>query len=364
MAKHLDSLIRAYAVLLRLYPMSFRAQFADEMQAVFDATVNEAARRGTLAAAPVCWRELRQAPGAIMREHWHERSRAMETQSTERASRWGLLAAMVVFLFAAMAGIIEGRPWGEVATFLITVGAGLLASVLVLLIVGAIKGLPVWSLPTAGLCLVLLASYLSVPQGPSPFAARLPPVLSRFFLWWYTYRPAHPILEAGKIWLGLLGLLSLIVLAAAALPPLRSFYGRLRRDWTLVSFMVYGASLFGLYFTFDEYRHEEFYLVASVLLLAAGAWVYLRSGGLGRRALTLFTALTLAMMAAALGKWLIVPIQEWPAGSGLHPPESSRWPEALPTAVMWGWIMIVMVAPALLALLPRSGHIMSNLNPD
>lgn len=346
-------IIRLYAALLRLYPPHFRAGFEAEMQAVFAAEMAEAAQGGIAAAARVCWRELRDAPGAIIREHWGERNRSMETQFTERASRWEMLAGMVVFLFAATAGIIEGRPWGDATTLLATVGIGLLGGVVVLLILGMVKGLPAWSLPVAGLFLALLAYYSIVPQGPSPFAAWLPPALSRFFSWWYAHRPAHPILEAGKIWLGLMALLSLIVLATAVLPPLRSFYRRVRRDWTLLSFMVYGAALFGLYFTFDEYRHEEFYLIASVLLLTAGAWVYLRSGGLGRRALTLCTALTLAMATATIGKWLIVPLQDWPAGSGLHPPESSRWPEALPTIVTWGWIMIVMAMPALLALLPR-----------
>jgi hypothetical protein len=342
---------RLYGLLLRLYPRRFRAEFAEEMLAVFTATVTEAAGWQTL--ARVCWREWRDAPVAIIRAHWRERSRSMETQTMERVSGWGALAALVVFLFTAMAGIIEGRPWGDAATPLLTIGVGLLGAVIVLLILGAIKGLPVWSLPAAGLFLVLIAYFLIIPQGPSPFADWLPPTLSRFFRWWYAYRPVHPLLEAGQIWLTLLTLLGLIVLTAAALPPLRPFYERLRRDWTLLSFAVYGAALFGLYFTFDEYRREEFYLVASVVLLAAGAWVYLRSDGLQRRALALFAALTLAMATAALGKWLIVPIQEWPAGSGLHPPESSRWPETLPTVVMWGWLMIVMAAPALLMLLPR-----------
>ena len=354
MSDVLQTIMALYRQSLELYPVSFRAEFAGEMQAVFGKALNEAARRGTIATASVCWRELRDAPGAIIREHWRERNRPMETQSMERASRWGALAAMVVFVFAAMAGIIEGRAWGDAATPLLTIGIGLLGGVIVLLLIGLVKGLPAWSLPASGLFLVLLAYYLIVPQGPSPFADWLPPALSRFFLWWYAHRYVHPLLDAGKLWLGLLALLSLIVLAAAALPPLRSFYHRLRRDWTLLSFVVYGASLFGLYFTFDEYRYEEPYLVASVLLMASGAWVYLRSNSLERRALTLFIALTLAMAAAAAGKWLIVPIQEWPTGSGLHPPASSRWPEALPTVVMWGWIMIVMAAPALLRLLPHS----------
>src|SRR3990172_5960183 len=67
MAKHLDPLIHAYAILLRLYPTSFQAEFADEMLVVFAATVTEAA--GWQILARVCWREWRDAPVAIIRAH-------------------------------------------------------------------------------------------------------------------------------------------------------------------------------------------------------------------------------------------------------------------------------------------------------
>jgi hypothetical protein len=169
----------------------------------------------------------------------------------------------------------------------------------------------------------------------------------------YLPDPLYTILDSGSLWLGLLAVLVALVVIAAVLPPLRPFWLRLQRDWTLLSFVVFGAAPISLYLTFDEYRHEGPYVLASVLLMAVGVWLYLRSSRRWQRWLVLFTALTLAMLTAAVGKWLIVPMQEWPAGSGLHPPETSRWPEALPTVVTWGWIMIVMAAPALLALLPR-----------
>jgi hypothetical protein len=69
-AMSIPLLTRLYALLQRLYPRRFRAEFADEMLAVFAAAVMEAAAHGSAAVALVCWRELRDWPIALSREHW------------------------------------------------------------------------------------------------------------------------------------------------------------------------------------------------------------------------------------------------------------------------------------------------------
>lgn len=61
-------LTRLYALLIRLYPPSFRAEFADEMQVVFTEAMAEAAERGKLPLAVVCWREMRDWPITLVRE--------------------------------------------------------------------------------------------------------------------------------------------------------------------------------------------------------------------------------------------------------------------------------------------------------
>lgn len=60
---------RLYALLLRLYPRSFRAEFEEEVQAVFEDAVADAARRGGLLLAAVFLRELWDLPGALLREY-------------------------------------------------------------------------------------------------------------------------------------------------------------------------------------------------------------------------------------------------------------------------------------------------------
>jgi len=56
--------------LLRLYPGEFRAEFGEEMLAVFAEAVREAAARSGLTLAGVCLRELREWPGNVLAEHW------------------------------------------------------------------------------------------------------------------------------------------------------------------------------------------------------------------------------------------------------------------------------------------------------
>jgi hypothetical protein len=88
------------------------------------------------------------------------------------------------------------------------------------------------------------------------------------------------------------------------------------------------------------------------LILAAGAWVYLRSAHLWQRALALFAAITLSMAVAATGRAILYanPLL-WPPAA----PRSFTWQsEALCTVFLWGWLVAVVIAPALLRLLPHS----------
>lgn len=70
----MSAVIWVYALLLRLYPHRFQAEFRAEMQAVFVASVNEAAQGGPARLAATCLRELFELPGNLIREHF-QRSR-------------------------------------------------------------------------------------------------------------------------------------------------------------------------------------------------------------------------------------------------------------------------------------------------
>ena len=158
---------------------------------------------------------------------------------------------------------------------------------------------------------------------------------------------------AGELWFVLLGITALIVLMAATLPPLRPFYFRIRDDWTLVSFGLYGATVLAVNMAFEDYPHphKQLYIFVASLILVAGAWVYLRSAHLWQRSLALFGGITLSMAVAATGRAILYanPLL-WPRAA----PRSFTWQsEVLSTVFGWGLLVAVIMAPALLRLLPR-----------
>lgn len=60
----------AHALLVRLYPRAFRAEFEDEMRVVFADAVADAAVDGRKALLRVLWRELGDFPGNLLIAHW------------------------------------------------------------------------------------------------------------------------------------------------------------------------------------------------------------------------------------------------------------------------------------------------------
>jgi hypothetical protein len=60
---------RLYTTILRLYPLRFQQEFAEEMQAVFDEALTEARKRSIVALLIVVYRELRDLPVCLVREY-------------------------------------------------------------------------------------------------------------------------------------------------------------------------------------------------------------------------------------------------------------------------------------------------------
>jgi hypothetical protein len=70
-----------HRALLSAYPARFQAEFAEELSAVFAQALAEAGS-DPWALARLGWRELRDWPGAIVREHWQEWRRHMQKESS------------------------------------------------------------------------------------------------------------------------------------------------------------------------------------------------------------------------------------------------------------------------------------------
>jgi hypothetical protein len=117
---------------------------------------------------------------------------------------------------------------------------------------------------------------------------------------------------------------------------------------------VYSGLGLALVLMFQNYNHEEPYAIASLICLAAGAWLYLKSPHGLQRILVLVAGVTMAMCTIAIGKWLILPQQDWSIWARGVSPESERWFEAERTLIGLASLLVVLLAPGLLHLvLPR-----------
>jgi hypothetical protein len=114
--------------------------------------------------------------------------------------------------------------------------------------------------------------------------------------------------------------------------------------------MLYGAIPFVIWLSFDEYVGEEPYEVLAFLVLALGAWFYLRGGDPQKRFWALFSALTVSIFIVAASKAILIPVQDWPVDIG---PDLVR-SEVKHTLIMWGWLALIMLLPLLLKGLSES----------
>ncbi len=340
-------IIRVYSTLVRLYPQCFRDEFEEETQAVFAVMVTEAAKHGPTLAT-VCLRELRDLPGAVIREHRHERKKRnmeakLNTPPPFKLGSWReALAAMAPFLLWTI-GVLLPDFDAMLPKWLESVLAGSWLAVILILpiIVGLVKGLPRWSLPPIGLALAFLI-LLGRINWLDRLLHRLISSLAPWFL--------RAATSQGIIWFGLLVVVAITVLMVRAWRPLHPFYQRIRGDWTLLSFGLYGATLLALPQTFDDYVNEEPYEIMAALLLVTGGWLYLRSPHLWQRALSLFGGITSAMAVTTLAKVLL-----HPGMIARHRYWGTTWQrEALVTIILWGWMVVAIFAPILLRLLPRT----------
>jgi hypothetical protein len=99
-----------------------------------------------------------------------------------------------------------------------------------------------------------------------------------------------------------------------------------------------------LIISFDDYRDAEPYILAAVVLLAVGGWLYLRIKHKWQRVLSLLTGLTLAMGVGAAGRAILFSRAAYSFPRLHFTPQT----EALSTAIMGAWIAVSLLIPAFL----------------
>lgn len=343
----LKLLTQLYRTLLRLYPRHFRAEFSEEMIAVNAAALDEAAALGWLNLTQTTFRELGSLPKEALRQHLARRTKAAGPDSGNwegPPTRREILISLGVFVLPAALIVSNNAVLSGTIQFILL---ALAATFGVALVVGLARGFPRWSLPYLGLALAG-ASFLFIFQWVADLAS--PAVFARLGPgpWDESTRLVLQALWAGLMWLSLFVLLMAVLGLLALVRRFSNFMRRVSQDWTQVSFILYGGALMAMVLAFEDYRYEEPFAIASSLCLAAGALLYLRCPQRWQRGMALLSGLTLAMWTIALGKWLLVPVQDWAVWFTWHPPQTERWFAAQRTLLEWGWMVLFLLAPALI----------------
>ena len=351
-------LARGYRCLLYLYPPAFRAEFAAEMDAVFEQALAAAAPRGRGAVARLCLRELGAWPLALGRQwadsvqtslaRWkgtimEQEPMAHDPGATQagngRPDGGGQTAPWPHVLMGTLALLVPGLAlvgWPGLPTWWhlgLILGAYLF--VLVGLLAGWIQGFARWSYAFLGYTLIFALWLSSVS---TPDLRLLGYTFGRHEVW------------GGRAWLGLAAVAVAALLWTRSLRPLGRFFTGIWRDWTCLSFALYGTSPFVIWTLFDEVHlpYRLPFLVVSALCLTGGALVFMRAPTPARRALSLLAGLSAAWListAALSAYW------NGPRVPGLAP--FTWWRTALPMAVAGVVALALLLTPAALGLLRR-----------
>ena len=240
------------------------------------------------------------------------------------------LFGMVMLFFSYIGKSMTIPLWVQVAFVIL-----FWSLVLGVFLLGPAKGLPRWFLPYMGLPLPIAALLI--------FNAVLDPKWPGFDVPWLV----GSIIMEGFLWGWMILIVVILVLISAWIPQFRPFYRRLRDDWTLLSFLLYGAAPLTLFITFNEYKNVEPFFFLSLLILALGGWFYLRNDEPLKRFVSLYVGLALSMLTAAVGKAILFE-ESWPQFVSLG------WEnEMIYTMVTWAWLALIMLLPLALNLLPR-----------
>jgi hypothetical protein len=347
MSVDLQFICRLYSLLLRLYPRRYREEYAEELQAVFRLSLRDALRSGKMEVLRAAFLELISLPRAILTEHLRERRRSKMTKKFSSrldfaaGSRNEVLAALAPFLlFGALPTLLGYFRVANFVPLWLDIGFGIVLWLfgLSLILIGFVKRFPRWFMP-----------YIGVPM---PFFSLL---LFNLLMekwqgvWWYRLPWFLSVLiQEGLLWMGFVLIVVLLLVAARLIPKSQPFYQRLREDWTLLSFILYGATPLALVFTLNEYKNEEPYMFLALLSLAAGGWLYLRSDEPWNRFFCLQGGMWLSMLVAAVGKAVLVE-------SSFPGVLDDSWQiEFMSTIITGLWLALFMLSSSMLNWSPRT----------
>jgi len=292
---------RLYTWMLRLYPRPFRDVFQEEMAAVFSESSADTKERGWMAWLRWCGREIKGVITLLVRERWLNvrREGIIMNQSLLPEGHAGridepraekpveILAGVLPFILFGLMFTLKGVNYGLPSSRL---GPGIIAYLVVhvVLVIGLGLGwawrFPRWSYAYLGV-VVMTTIWLA---GVST---------KGFRLFGYTFGREQ---WGWRGWVPLLALVAIMLVLTRSFQPIAQLFQGMRRDWTRLSFALYGADtwiLMGVAYDGKTWYNQVLYLPLGLFLLtlavAGGAYFYMRGRRQWPRVLALQTALIL-----------------------------------------------------------------------
>jgi hypothetical protein len=336
-------LTNLYAKLLHLYPVRFRAEFAQEMQVVFRDSLKDAIKDGLRPLIILCLREYGGLPFNLIREFWHELQRketrmldentvpSPENSATAAQAIMGSLPFLVFGLFLILIEIpIDWKLPAWFDTFAGVIFVSLLILPAIGFGIGWVQKFPRWSYPYAGMAFVM-ALYIANVTTPGLNIL------------------GYPIF--GREPWGLRAGIPLAIALIAALAISRSFqpfvklFTNVWEDWSILSYLMVGLLPLLIAFQFDEIDrlYSLYFMVPFAVLLVGMVLLYLRSESTWQQVLVLTIGVIAIIFPSVLGS-----NSYWLDHNGMHLSGASRM------LILAGKIALIMLVPAWLELLRRS----------
>ena len=280
--------------LTTLYPPGFRLEFSLEMQAVFTATLEDAAARGWLPLVTLCYHEVKDFPRAWWNAYLSERKdHPMSTISvdphplagkTAPSSQVGAFMGALPFLLFGLVSMITKLPHLPINSVVLFLTFDLLC--LVGLGIGWIKGWASWTFAYLGWVLVFAWWFSGIST-----------LGFRFLGHTFSFREGF----GWRMWVPVVVVALIALLWTHSWQPLRNMVQNVWRDWTHLSLMAY-PFLTWMFLLYDENHHPFLllFMLATTLVISASAWGFLRLPSLAWRMVALVLGANIALILGTI----------------------------------------------------------------
>lgn len=232
------------------------------------------------------------------------------------------------------------------------IGLMFAAVLLVSSVTGIWQRLPLWALPGLGFWIGVI-NLVVVFLLASDVMGGLHRFLLRLFFGWPEGAFLAPFLNTFLgvclIWLPALLLTGLVLLLAALVPALRPFYNQVSNDHSLVSLLLYCSLLALPLMGSDPYHGLQWFQLPGALIMAGGAWLFLRMERPFVRLAVLCEAFFLAQVLQAVGIYRLAPSQAYEVTVN----SAKHWRYTLEPVVFAAFMMLVLCLPLAAQLLRR-----------